>query len=164
MTGAAHLTSETGLLAGEFQRFGLMPCEREVCNRGFWESPRWWSAAEATTALNCLFQRCCPIGNRPDEVPGSGFWRRLAPWGITSSKNTGRLFRSWGRLRSVGQNSGHGRRVDRQNPTLLFPAPLSLSRFSAFRQVGQKNSGIQGSPFAVARLVTVHCSWCFKSH
>lgn len=32
MTGAAHTTSETGLLAGEFQRFGLMPCEgRCVC-------------------------------------------------------------------------------------------------------------------------------------
>lgn len=87
MTGAAHTTSETGLFAGKFQRFGLMPCEREVCvcNRGLWESPRRWSAAEATKALSCLFKRCCPIGNRADEVPGSGFWRRLTPWGIISS-------------------------------------------------------------------------------
>lgn len=55
-----------------------------------------------------------------------------------------------GRLRSVGQNSGHRRGVDRQNPTLLFPALLSLSRFSAFRQVGQRDSGNQDSPFAVS--------------
>lgn len=69
-----------------------------VCNRGFWESPRRCSAAEATTALSCLFKRCCPISNRPNELPGSGFWRRLTPWGIILSfKNTRRLFCLWGK-------------------------------------------------------------------